>query len=320
VGPNGDYLELKRGQVKATGTVFRINESVFSIADIPEKTSIKNSAGYYMKKDMDLIDLFAGSEGTLGIITDLKLKVLDMPADIHAFMAPFGAREQAFDFIEKLKTHSHLKPLSIEFMDENSVELLMQKFIFPGGQSCLVFVEFEEAKGVMEEFTGFISGQGIDPGRVKTQSALMKEGFIYGVREALPQAVNEIMRQRGMVKISTDFSVPDGRYMELLGEYYRALEKTDVHYVVFGHAGNNNLHINFLPENKAQQEEAAAIYDALAGKAAGMAGTVSAEHGIGKLKKKYLKYMYTEEQINAMKGVKKFFDPDNLSCPGNIFD
>jgi D-lactate dehydrogenase (cytochrome) len=123
-----------------------------------------------------------------------------------------------------------------------------------------------------------------------------------------------------MVKISTDFSVPDGKFMELVKEYYGVLEKTRIHYVIFGHAGNNNLHINFIPENASQQEEAGLIYDMLAKKAAGLGGTISAEHGIGKLKKKYLKYLYTEEQINVMKGVKKFFDPDNLSCPGNIFD
>jgi D-lactate dehydrogenase (cytochrome) len=320
VMPGGSYLALERGGTEAKGLTFSINKKIFNIADLPELAMMKNSAGYFMKKDMDLIDLFIGSEGTLGVITDIKLRVLDAPADIHAFMLPFPEREKAFDFIEKMKKNRRLDALALEFMDENSVGLLMEKFKVPKGRSCLVFTEFEDRPSINEEFMEFIESLGLDAAAVKTESALKKDGFIYAVREALPQMINEIIRRNKTIKISTDFSVPDQKFPELLAEYYAALEKTGVKYAVFGHAGNNNLHINFMPEGRKQQEEAALIYDALAKKAAGLGGTVSAEHGIGKLKKKFLKYMYSEEQINIMKGVKKFFDPDNLSCPGNIFD
>jgi D-lactate dehydrogenase (cytochrome) len=316
----GDYLEIKRGGLKADGLIFNAEGNVFEIMDLSDKEGVKNSAGYYMRKNMDLIDLFIGCEGTLGIISDLKLRLLDTPLDIHAFMLPFLERGKAFDFVKRLKEHIRLKPLSLEFMDENSVELLRDKFAFPAGRICLVFTEFEEKSEIMDEFLEFVESEGIDTDRVKTESALKKQGFIYDAREALPQTVNEIIRHNKTLKISTDFSVTDENFSELVKEYYNALGKTVVKHVVFGHAGNNNLHINFMPENRPQQEEAVLIYDLLAKKAAAMGGSVSAEHGIGKHKKKYLKYMYNEEQINAMREVKKYFDPDNLSCPGNIFD
>lgn len=320
VGPLGDYMQLKRGELKADGLVFKTAAGVFQVADLGEKTRIKNSAGYFMRKDMDLMDLFIGAEGTLGIITDVKLRVLDAPSEIHALMIPFPESKNALEFTEMLKREPGLKPLSLEFMDENSTALLAEKFSFPKTGCSFVFVEFEEENGIIEKFNEFLGGQGIDAGKVRIESSLKKQGFIYDVREALPQTVNEIIRQNKAVKISTDFSVPDNNFMQLVREYNAALNKTNIKHVVFGHAGNNNLHINFMPESTAQQQEAWLIYDALAKKASGLGGTISSEHGVGKLKKKYLKYMYTEEQIEAMKNVKKFFDPDNLSCPGNIFD
>lgn len=320
VTASGDYFELKRGGIKASGLSMKFAGSAFKIADLARGRGIKNSAGYYMKKGMDILDLFIGSEGTLGVISDVKLRVLDRPADIHAFMIPVPGRQKAMDIIGKLKAAGYLKPLSIEFMDENSVKLLMEKFSFPGGRTCLVFAEFEDEKGIMDKAVDFINSMKIDPETVKTGSALKKEGFIYEIRESLPQQVNEIIRLNKMKKVSTDFSASDAGFPALMEAYDKALEKTKIKFVMFGHAGNNNLHINFLPENKAEYEEALDIYDRLAREAAGLGGSVSAEHGIGKLKKKYLKYMYSDAEIEAMKGVKRFFDPGNLCSPGNIFD
>jgi D-lactate dehydrogenase (cytochrome) len=90
--------------------------------------------------------------------------------------------------------------------------------------------------------------------------------------------------------------------------------------VLFGHAGNNNLHINFLPGDEQEYIKAVNASRSLAEIIAGMGGTVSSEHGLGKLKKGLLKYMYTDIQIGIMKDIKRFFDPENLCSPGNIFD
>jgi D-lactate dehydrogenase (cytochrome) len=98
------------------------------------------------------------------------------------------------------------------------------------------------------------------------------------------------------------------------------LGRTKIRRVMFGHAGNNNFHINFLPVNDREYGEAMELYDGLAREIAAMGGTISSEHGIGKLKRKYLKYMYGREEIEAMKKIKSFFDPQNICCPGNVFE
>ena len=88
----------------------------------------------------------------------------------------------------------------------------------------------------------------------------------------------------------------------------------------FGHIGESHLHFNFLPNNEAQSQQAKSYLKKLCQMAVSLGGTVSAEHGIGKIKKPYLKLMYTDEQIKEMASLKKYFDPDCLLGLDNIFD
>jgi D-lactate dehydrogenase (cytochrome) len=318
---SGEILDLQRGDSRARGFLFKFGPGSFRVRDLSRFSGVKNSAGYFMKKNMDLIDLFIGSEGTLGVITEVTIRLKKLPEDIYAFMIPFGESREAFDFMEKIKSSRLInKPLSIEYMDSNAVLLLADKYPGIGRAGSLAFVEVEEGPGAVEEFGSLISSSGIDAGEVRISSTRKKKSFVYEVREALPQLINEKMRQKGLLKVSTDFSVEDKKSGAMITAYERAMRVTKVKSIMFGHAGNNNLHINFLPADKKEREEALDVYDSLAREIAGMGGTISSEHGIGKMKKKYLGYMYSESEINAMKKIKKFFDPLCRCCPGNIFD
>jgi D-lactate dehydrogenase (cytochrome) len=322
VAPDGRRLDICRGEIAADGLVFNLENGRFEICDLPEKYTVKNSAGYYMKKGMDIIDLFIGSEGTLGIITDLKLKVMEEPIDIHAFMIPFDGQESAFKFIKCLKT-GVIQPLSIEFMDNNSIDIIKDKYPVLEGTGCLVTVEIEENDNdgpAFGRFVSFLDKYGLDQNRVKVSSSRDKAGIVHEIRQALPQAVNESIRHKNVGKVSTDYSVNDARLDDMLEAYDRARVNAGVKSVLFGHAGNNNLHINFLPGDEQEYIKAVNASRSLAEIIAGMGGTVSSEHGLGKLKKGLLKYMYTDIQIGIMKDIKRFFDPENLCSPGNIFD
>ncbi|HRU38825.1 MAG TPA: FAD-binding oxidoreductase [Candidatus Goldiibacteriota bacterium] len=322
VTPKGDFIEFERGQFTAKGSRFRTPLGSFEICPLPERNGLKSSAGLYMREGMDLIDLFIGSEGILGVITGLKLKLLDAPVNIHGFMVPFDGEDEALSFIGRMKeVKDRYMPLSIEYMDADSVMLLAKKEKKLEKTGVLVFIELEETKGVdVEVFSGIMEAAGADIDSVSVSSSPSREGFIWKVRESLPQQVNEIIRHNRMRKISTDFSVADEKAGDMIELYRSALERTRVRHVLFGHAGNNNLHINFMPENDSQAGEAMEIYDYLASRIGAMGGSISAEHGIGKLKKKYLRHMFDEKEITGMKKVRDFFDPEGICCPGTMLD
>jgi len=156
--------------------------------------------------------------------------------------------------------------------------------------------------------------------KAKISSAKKKDCLVYEIRESLPQTINEMIRHRKIKKISTDFAVGDENFDKMMQIYDNILPKTKIPYFVFGHIGMNNLHINFVPEDEKQKQEALELYDVMAKEIAALGGTISAEHGLGKLKKKYLQYMYSGQIIEKMKRIKEIFDPFNICNRGNIFD
>lgn len=319
------YLKINRGEKKADKDLFNftLNDQKinFKIADLSAKVKMKNSSGYYMKNNMDLVDLFIGSEGTLGIITDIKLKVLDLPWDIYAIMIPFKEKQNAIDFVKNIKKNDIL---SLEYMDNNSVNLLKEKYSILNNAEFLVIFEMEIQKEkedkLLDNMDNLLKKFNIIASDVKISSTKKKDCFVYELRESLPQTINEMIRHRNIKKISTDFAVSDESFDKMMQIYDDILSKTRINYFVFGHIGMNNLHINFVPENEKQKQEAMELYDILAKEISLLGGTVSAEHGIGKLKKRYLHYMYPNQIIAKMRRIKEIFDPFNLCNRGNIFD
>ena len=144
-------------------------------------------------------------------------------------------------------------------------------------------------------------------------------------RHALPEAINRLIGARalacpGLTKLGTDFAVPDEALAPLMEAYREIMTEAQLEYVIFGHIGNNHLHLNILPRNLAEYQRGKKIYQDLARRVLEWGGTVSAEHGIGKLKKPLLELMLGASGLEAMRLVKKVFDPETLLNPGNIFD
>ncbi len=139
-------------------------------------------------------------------------------------------------------------------------------------------------------------------------------------RHAISYKVNEYISKNGFMKLGTDTAVA----VEYFDEYYsyatKMVQDAGIEYVTYGHFGDCHLHLNMLPKDSVEYIKGKEIYLELCKKAVEHGGTVSAEHGIGKLKKEYLKLMYGEKGINEMKKVKKYLDPNNLLNIGNLFD
>ena len=139
-------------------------------------------------------------------------------------------------------------------------------------------------------------------------------------RHAVSWKVSEYIKQKGLKKLGTDTAVP----IEAFDDYYKwaiaMVREAGIKYVAYGHFGDCHLHLNMLPKDNAEYATGKEIYLGLCRKAVELGGTVSAEHGIGKLKKEYLKLMFGEEGIEEMRKVKRYLDPKNLLNTGNLFD
>ncbi|MDH3530148.1 MAG: FAD-binding oxidoreductase, partial [Acidobacteriota bacterium] len=124
----------------------------------------------------------------------------------------------------------------------------------------------------------------------------------------------------GQRKIGTDMAVPDRMFPQFLKFYRNILDQSGIESVIFGHIGDNHLHANLIPKNEEEALRARHIYGRCIAQAIMFGGTVSAEHGIGKLKSKYLYVMYGERFINEMAELKKSVDVKNILNRGNMFD
>ena len=139
-------------------------------------------------------------------------------------------------------------------------------------------------------------------------------------RHALPVLMNEWFAKYKQRKVSTDMSVPDDSFSEMLKFYQASLANGDLRYTIFGHIGDNHVHVNILPRDDAEAEKAWVIYRRFIAKAVELGGTISAEHGIGKLKREYLRELYGDQHLREMAALKRAFDPAGILGRGNMFD
>jgi D-lactate dehydrogenase (cytochrome) len=138
-------------------------------------------------------------------------------------------------------------------------------------------------------------------------------------RHALPVKVNEWLTHHRQQKVSTDMAVPDNRFPAMLDFYQQELKSARLQYVIFGHIGDSHVHVNILPRNDDEAALAHEIYGRFIERAVSVGGTISAEHGIGKLKRDYLKVLYGESLLKEMAALKRVFDPGCILGRGTMF-
>jgi FAD/FMN-containing dehydrogenase len=139
-------------------------------------------------------------------------------------------------------------------------------------------------------------------------------------RHAVPEAVNDLLRQKHLTKMGSDFAVPIEKNGEMLRIYRDTLDREfPGQYVIFGHIGDAHLHTNVLPANEDEWRRAKQLMIRFATQAVEMGGTVSAEHGLGKRKTDLLPIQFTADQIAALRSVKAKLDPLNLLGRGTVF-
>jgi D-lactate dehydrogenase (cytochrome) len=337
--PTGEILNLKRGEVFANNNSFiLVTETGKEIkVQIPEYKipETKNTAGYYIKKKMDAIDLFIGSEGTLGVITQIKLKLLPKEDNLISGILFFYNEADALDFVDdarlqsrkhnKIKDESNINARGIEFFDYYSLQFLKEDYPQINDQhNAAVWFEqettenteevlFEKWMNLMEKYSADIENSwfAIDKSELDKFKTF---------RHAISSKVSEIITKRGLRKVGTDTAVPVEQFHKYYEEMKQAVNTENIDYICYGHIGDCHLHLNMLPKNETEFVKAKTLYQLFCKRAAELGGTVSAEHGIGKMKRDYLLEMYGKENIIQMAKIKRTFDPNLILGIGNIFD
>jgi FAD/FMN-containing dehydrogenase len=301
---NGRVLDVRRGDTVD-----------FAVPSIPIPNTTKHTGGYRLSPGMDWIDLFVGSEGTLGVVTEAELRLLPSPADFLAGVVFFPDDAHAIDAVEAWRTTTQARML--EYFDKPSLDLLRTRFpeIPPAAGAAILFEE-EAADADRWHDRLIESGALLDDSWFATTPA-DRERF-RRFRHALPELVNAAVRRNGFLKLGSDYAVPVAHNRDMLAEYRRRLEG-EFDYVIFGHIGDAHLHVNILPASKEQFTRGQALMLDFARHAVALGGTVSAEHGLGKRKAHLLGVQYTRDQIDAMKQVKRRLDPQWLLGQGTLF-
>ncbi|OGU73904.1 MAG: dehydrogenase [Ignavibacteria bacterium RBG_16_34_14] len=336
---DGDQLKLERGKFIAEGyelTIRTENGKEYKLQiPIINMPLTKNAAGYYCKKDMDAIDLFVGSEGTLGIITKAQLKLVPHPEKIISCIIFFDDERDALQFISDARNKSYqtridksnntIDALALEFLDENSLNFIKEDYKqIPSNAKAAVWFEQEVNKDNEEQlFDSWMKLVYKNKGDEENAWFAMNEKEkeeIQGLRHNVSLKVADYLSQNNVKKLGTDSAVPDENFMKFYYFCTEEMKKNKFNYIAYGHFGNSHLHMNMLPNNEEEYNKGEIIYRNIYRKAVELGGTVSAEHGIGKLKTEYLLNMFGEKVISKMAGIKKILDPNLILGVGNIFN
>ena len=310
--------------VLASGEVLalrRVQTPPFDIPQLPVPDVRKNTAGYYMRAGMDYLDLFIGSEGTLGIVTEVEVALLPLPGELFTGVVFFASDDAALDAVDAWRPVSGLRML--EYVDAGSLDMVRTRFAsIPAAARAAILTEQEVAasEDAADAWLSRLkSSEALIEGSWFATSAADRERF-REFRHALPEVVNDLARQRGLTTVGTDFSVPVAKNREMLRYYRETLDREfPGQCVIFGHIGDAHVHANFLAANKEQWQIAMRLMTAFARKSVELGGTVSAEHGLGKRKRDLLALQFSADQIEAMKAVKRRLDPRWLLGRGTLF-
>ncbi len=288
---------------------------------------IVNFGGKMMKNVMgyDMIRLFIGSEGTLGIITKIILRLIPKPKYSAVLLTPFKDMETAISCVPKVLCESGILPTSIELMDRFSVEIsskFLNESIPQQDADCHLIFEIESLD--RESLTrAYISlGEKLQQlGALEVYIAdnRHQKMKIWKFRKAIAEGIIAFRPKHCM----EDVSVPIKTIPKLIRSTYDIARKNHVEVLNFGHVGDGNVHVTFLkPETMSDELWKKAIHNCLIELyrvTADLNGTVSGEHGIGVKRKDYLDIFLTQVEIETMRKIKQALDPNNILNADKIF-
>ncbi len=287
----------------------------------------KNTAGYALDHWLatgDDLELLIGAEGTLGLITTIRWRLDPIPAARSGLRIALRSLD---DLEEAVWALTALEPSAVELLDRSFLELvgastgsLAGAGSLPPGTEALLLVEFERdnaaaARGVVGDAVRATRALATD---VATALTPDEEKQLWALRHAASPILAGLPPDRRSLQIIEDGCVPLPR----LGAYVRAIREAaarqEIAVVIFGHAGDGNVHVNALPEvgRSDWRERVSRLYDEVNAAAIRLGGTISGEHGDGRLRAPLLEALYGAEIMDLFRRVKAAFDPQGIFNPG----
>ncbi|TKB26303.1 FAD-binding protein [Desulfopila sp. IMCC35006] len=266
----------------------------------------------------DLTNLLVGSEGTLGIITSLTLKLLAKPAATQGMMCVFRDMVSAMNCVAAIMGQGYL-PSAIEFLDHRCLSLIgeLLPFSLPPGKSSILIVEVDgpesQVAAEMEAICAIARAEAAIE-LIKANSTEEREK-IWAVRRQVSLRIHDYAK----LYIPEDIVVPLTAIAELVDALPFYEEKYGIEVFAFGHAGDGNIHLNITTQSLDRQDLAHEGTRALLDLTLRLQGTISGEHGIGLAKAPYLSMELSPHSIELQRSIKKLFDPNLVLNPGKIF-
>lgn len=335
--PTGDTLHLARGDVLADGRTLRFASREGAQYEVQAPgyampATRKNAAGLYAADGMDLIDLFVGSEGILGVITAVLVRLTPRPT-LFSDTAFFASEEEAIACADRLReaAASGLPLVSLEFYDPGALRFMADHPQVKPEHRAAIFTELgADDPAIVERFAEIVIG--CEPMDDWFADSDREREAQRDFRHALPENVNTFLRQHGTDKLCTDYAVPAEQFPTMMRAYHDACDaflqvtgRPEASAVLFGHIGDYHLHIDFLPANATEEDASMEQYAILAQRAIELGGTITAEHGVGKKtlpvggrRIPYLEVMYGREGLLEIARAKVALDPNRILNRGNM--
>lgn len=269
----------------------------------------------------DLTRLLVGSEGTLGVITKIVLRLLSLPRAKQTFLVLSQSLKQATQLVSEVLS-SGLLPCTLEYLDRTALRLVAPRipFALPQQTEAMLLIEVDgDAEGVKAEARRLADFLGRQPGVLEVRQAASAEEVeaLWVARRGVSPAAFSLKPH----KMSEDVVVPRSRIPELVAFIEALAAEFNLIIFTFGHAGDGNIHVNCMLDrgNPQEVERALEAKRRLFRYVLDLSGTLSGEHGIGLTKADFLTMELDPASITVMKGIKRLFDPNDVLNPGKIF-
>ncbi|MEN2986170.1 MAG: FAD-linked oxidase C-terminal domain-containing protein [Thermodesulfovibrionaceae bacterium] len=271
----------------------------------------KRVVGYEIK------ELFIGSEGTLGIISKVTLRVLPQPEDIITLLISFPNIENAGLLIPQI-LHKSIIPRAVEFLDNSCLQIIREttNIELIKDTEAMILLELDgEVTSIKREAERVIDIAKKLKGDIKMATDFYSRQNLWKARRCISPT---ILKMTDKKKINLDITVPVENLSKALVSIKEISNLSKIPAVCFGHAGDGNIHVNILinpDEINKGFEVAKKIFELTVS----LQGAISGEHGVGVTKKQYIEIQLSKRQIEIMKALKRVFDPKDIMNPGKIF-